>query len=211
MSHDDFEIEPLEGLPEVPPEGEEILWRGRPSTMALAREAMNLNWIIGYFIVLMAWRFISVSDLMPLGQAIGATVPFLLLGLVVCGLLIGVAWIQSRNTVYTITSARVVMRIGAALTLTLNLPYREIGNAALSLRKNGTGTIALETTGKVQFSFLVLWPHARSWHFSPSQPALRAIPDAAHVAQILAQAAEARVSVPQIARKAPKFDAVAAE
>ena len=99
MSHDDFEIEPLEGLPEVPPEGEEILWRGRPSTMALAREAMNLNWIIGYFIVLMAWRFISVSDLMPLGQAIGATVPFLLLGLVVCGLLIGVAWIQSRNTV----------------------------------------------------------------------------------------------------------------
>jgi len=211
MSHDDFEIEPLEGLPEVPPEGEEILWRGRPSTMALAREAMNLNWIIGYFIVLMAWRFISVSDLMPLGQAIGATVPFLLLGLVVCGLLIGVAWIQSRNTVYTITSARVVMRIGAALTLTLNLPYREIGNAALSLRKNGTGTIALETTGKVQFSLLVLWPHARPWHFSPSQPALRAIPDAAHVAQILAQAAEARVSVPQIARKAPKFDAVAAE
>ena len=211
MSHDDFEIEPLEGLPEVPPEGEEILWRGRPSTMALAREAMNLNWIIGYFIVLMAWRFISVSDLMPLGQAIGATVPFLLLGLVVCGLLIWVAWIQSRNTVYTITSARVVMRIGAALTLTLNLPYREIGNAALSLRKNGTGTIALETTGKVQFSLLVLWPHARPWHFSPSQPALRAIPDAAHVAQILAQAAEARVSVPQIARKAPKFDAVAAE
>ena len=211
MSHDDFEIEPLEGLPEVPPEGEEILWRGRPSTMALAREAMNLNWIIGYFIVLMAWRFISVSDLMPLGQAIGATVPFLLLGLVVCGLLIGVAWIQSRNTVYTITSARVVMRIGAALTLTLNLPYREIGNAALSLRKNGTGTIALDTTGKVQFSLLVLWPHARPWHFSPSQPALRAIPDAAHVAQILAQAAEARVSVPQIARKAPKFDAVAAE
>ena len=102
-------------------------------------------------------------------------------------------------------------RIGAALTLTLNLPYREIGNAALSLRKNGTGTIALETTGKVQFSLLVLWPHARPWHFSPSQPALRAIPDAAHVAQILAQAAEARVSVPQIARKAPKFDAVAAE
>ena len=192
MSHDDFEIEPVEGLPELPPEGEEILWRGRPSTMALAREAMNLNWIIGYFAVLMAWRFLSVSDIMPLGQAIGATVPFLLLGMVVCGLLIGVSYIQARNTVYTITSARVAMRIGAALTLTLNLPYREIANASLSLRKNGTGTIALETTGKTQFSLLVLWPHA-------------------DVAKILARAAEARVSIPQVARKAPKFNAVAAE
>ncbi len=211
MSHDDFEIEPVEGLPELPPEGEEILWRGRPSTMALAREAMNLNWIIGYFAVLMAWRFLSVSDIMPLGQAIGATVPFLLLGMVVCGLLIGVSYIQARNTVYTITSARVAMRIGAALTLTLNLPYREIANASLSLRKNGTGTIALETTGKTQFSLLVLWPHARPWHFSPSQPALRAIPDAADVAKILARAAEARVSIPQVARKASKFNAVAAE
>jgi hypothetical protein len=211
MSHDDFEIEPVKGLPERPPAGEEILWRGKPSTMALARESLNLNWVIGYFAILMGWRFLSVVDMLPLGQALGATVPFLLMGIVVCAMLVGVAWIQARNTVYTITSARVAMRIGAALTLTLNLPYREIGNASLKLRKDGTGTIALETLGETKLSYLVCWPHARPWHFNPAQPALRCIPEAQKVADILASAAEARISIPQVKRAAPAFDAVAAE
>lgn len=211
MSHDDFEIEPVLGLPEQPPAGEEILWRGKPSTMALARDALNLNWIIGYFVLLAGWRFLTVVDILPLGQAIGAAVPFLLLGMVVCALLIGVAWVQARNTVYTITSARVAMRIGAALTLTLNLPYREVGNASLKLRKDGTGTIALETTGQTRLSYLVIWPHARSWRFNPSQPALRCIPDAQNVARILAEAAEARVNMPIVTRTPVSFDAVAAE
>ncbi|MEL6466477.1 MAG: photosynthetic complex putative assembly protein PuhB [Pseudomonadota bacterium] len=210
MSHDDFEIEPVVGLPERPPEGEQILWQGRPNTWALAREALNINWIIGYFSVLAAWRFISVIDLMPLGQAVGATIPFVLLGMVVCALLYAVALIQARATMYTITTSRIAMRIGAALTLTLNLPYRELGNAALDLRANGTGTIALDTTGSTKISYLVLWPHARPWRFGNTQPALRCIPDAENVARILADAAEARITTPQITRVAPS-GAVAAE
>jgi hypothetical protein len=41
---------------------------------------------------------------------------------------------------------------------------------------------------------LVLWPHARPWYFSPPQPMLRAIPDAAKVAGILASALNAAVA-----------------
>ncbi|WP_299658026.1 photosynthetic complex putative assembly protein PuhB [uncultured Tateyamaria sp.] len=210
MSHDDFAVEPVEGLPERPPEGEQILWQGRPDTLALAREALNLNWIIGYFVLLAGWRFISVVDLMPLGQAIGATLPLLILGAVVCGMLYFIALIQARATMYTITTSRIAMRIGAALTLTVNLPYRELGNAALDLRKGGTGTIALDTTGNTKLSYLVLWPHARPWRFGKTQPALRCIPDAENVARILADAAEARITTPQITRTMP-HDAVAAE
>lgn len=210
MSHDDFAVEPIRGLPERPPEGEEILWQGRPSTFALARDALNLYWVAGYFVLLTAWRFISVSDLLPLGQAIGATVPMVLLGALVCGLLYLIALIQARATVYTITNARVAMRIGAALTLTLNLPYRELRNAALDLRKDGTGTIALDITGKTKFSYLVIWPHARPWRFGATQPALRCIPDAETAARILAEAAESQINLPQVARSAP-LDAVAAE
>ncbi|WP_299606364.1 photosynthetic complex putative assembly protein PuhB [uncultured Tateyamaria sp.] len=210
MSHDDFAVEPIEGLPERPPEGEQILWQGRPNTLALAREALNLNWIIGYFAILAAWRFISVVDLLPIGQAIGATLPVAILGLVVCGLLYAIALIQARATMYTITTSRIAMRIGAALTLTINLPYRELGNAALDLRKNGTGTIALDTTGQTKISYLVLWPHARPWRFGSTQPALRCIPDAENVARILADAAEARITTPQVTRVAPG-GAVAAE
>lgn len=210
MPHDDFEIEPVKGLPERPPEGEEILWQGRPSTFALARESLNLYWVAGYFGILAIWRFVSVVDLMPLGQALAAMLPLIVLGAIVCGLLYVVALIQARATIYTITNARVAMRIGAALTLTLNLPYREVGNAALDLRRDGTGTIALDTTGETRLSYLVIWPHARPWHFGSTQPALRCIPDAAGVARILADAAEARISIPQVARTLP-LDAMAAE
>lgn len=203
MSHDDFEIEPVEGLPEKPPEGEQILWQGRPDAWRLAVESLNLKWVAGYFILLSLWRFVSQLDLLPLGQAVGASVPFLLLGLLTCGLLLLVAVAQARATVYTVTDARVVMRIGAALTLTINLPYTQVANAMLDLRKNGTGTIALETMGKTRLSYLTCWPHVRPWYFRMAQPALRCIPQAEHVAGLLAEAAEARVAVPKIERIAP--------
>ena len=213
MSHDDFEIEPVEGLPAEPPKGEQILWQGRPNWWALAKESLNVQWVAGYFALLTAWRFVSVVDLMPLGQAIGSAVPFVLLGLVTCGLLTLVAVAQARATMYTVTDARVVMRIGAALTITLNLPYTQVGNAMLDLRKNGKGTIALETMGDTKLSYLVCWPHIRPWYIKNPQPALRCIPEAQKVANLLAEAAEARVSIPKVARPAPVVhsNAVAAE
>lgn len=197
---DDFAVEPIPGLPEVPPEGEEILWQGRPNAWVLAREALNVDWVAGYFVFLTLWRMVSVIDLVPFGQAVASALPMLIVGAVACLLLLGMAWIQARATVYTITSSRVVMRIGAALTLTLNLPYIQIANAVLDVRKDGSGTIALETLGKTRLSIFVLWPHNRPWRFNPTQPALRCIPDVAHVAGLLSQAAEARIAVPQVAR-----------
>ncbi|WP_436399658.1 photosynthetic complex putative assembly protein PuhB [Roseobacter sp. S98] len=211
MSHDDFEIEPVEGLPEKPPAGEEILWQGRPAWWPLAKEALAVRWVAGYFGVLALWRFVSVLDLLPLGRAIGATVPYLMLGAVVCGLLTLVAVAQARATVYTVTDARVVMRIGAALTLTLNLPYKQVGNAMLDLRPDGTGTIALDTMGETRLSYLTCWPHVRPWHIRRAQPALRCIPEAGKVARLLAEAAEARISVPVVERGAAAPETVAAE
>jgi len=209
-THDDFEIEPVEGLPEAPPKGERILWQGRPDSWALAVSAFKIKWVAGYFGLIMVWRFLTTVDQLPLGHAIGSTVPFLMLGLVACGLLWLMAFVQARATMYTITDARVAMRIGAALTLTLNLPFRQIANAMLDLRRGGTGTIALETMGETRLSYFVIWPHARPWTFNPSQPALRAIPDAERVAQLLAEAAEARIAMPQITRAVPAHP-VAAE
>lgn len=208
--HDDFEIEPVEGLPEEPPKGERILWQGRPDWWRLSIESLSLKWVAGYFVLLTVWRFVSQMDLMPLGQAIGGSVPFVLLGFVTCGLLMLVAYLQARATMYTVTDARVVMRIGAALTVTLNLPYTQVGNAMLDLRPNGTGTIALQTMGDTKLSYLVCWPHVRPWHIKHTQPALRCIPEAEKVAQLLSEAAQSRVTRPQVAR-AMSQNAVAAE
>lgn len=210
MSHDDFEIEPVEGLPAEPPKGENILWQGRPDWWRLSIEALNLKWVAGYFVVLTLWRLIGQIDVVPLGQAIGGAVPFVFLGAVTCGLLMLIAYVQARATMYTVTDARVVMRIGAALTLTLNLPYKQVGNAMLDLRKNGTGTIALQTMGDTKLSYLVCWPHVRPWHIKHTQPALRCIPEAEKVAHLLADAAKSRVTRPEVARALPQ-NAVAAE
>ncbi|MEM6387747.1 MAG: photosynthetic complex putative assembly protein PuhB [Pseudomonadota bacterium] len=199
MSNDEFAIEPVRGLPERPPVDEQILWQGRPDAWALTRQALSLWWVIGYFALLAIWRVMASLDIVPLAQAIGQATPFLILAAVVGALLYFTAWVQARATVYTVTNKRVAMRIGAALTITINLPYTQIGSADLDLRKDGSGTIALTTIGDIQFAYLVLWPHVRPWRF-PAQPALRCIPNAEYVACLLAEAVEARASMPKIGR-----------
>lgn len=211
MSHDDFEIEPVKGLPETPPEGEVILWQGKPNWWALSKESLNLFWVAAYFVFLAAWRFTAVVDLMPLGEAIGASVPFLILGGISCAILVVIAWAQAFYTVYTVTNRRVAMRIGAALNVTLNLPYTQIANANLDLRKGGTGTIAFDLMGDTRISYLVCWPHVRPWKISPTQPALRCINDAEEIASMISEAAQARVSTPQVERTGAAPMPVAAE
>ena len=208
----DITVEHIPGLPEALPDGERILWQGRPKVMALAREALSLNWVLGYFALLILWRVGVSTTVMPFGPALLTALPFAVLAALTAAILIAIAWVQSRATVYTITSERVAMRIGAALTLTLNLPFPKIAAADLDLKPSGTGTIALRTLGQVRLSYMVLWPHVRPWHMKMTQPALRCIPDAAKVAAILAEAAETRVSRPEITAKADApTGAVAAE
>jgi hypothetical protein len=197
VGHDDFATEPVLGLPERPPVGEEILWQGRPASFALAREAFKINWVASYFIGLAVWRASVIAD-GGLGSIVAVMLPYVGIGLVTCAILYVMALVQARATVYTITTARVAMRIGAALTVTLNVPFKQLGTANLSLHRNGTGNIALYTLGETQISYLVCWPHVRPWHFAKTQPTLRAISDAANVAKILAEAAEMRLNEPVI-------------
>lgn len=211
MNHDDFQIEPVEGLPELPPQGEYIIWQGRPDWWRLTFESLSLPWVAGYFVVLALWRYATVMDVMPFGQAIGASIPFLILGAIVCALLLLVGYVQARATMYTITNRRVAMRIGAALTVTLNLPFSQVKSADLDLRKGGTGTIALELIGDTRLSYLVCWPHVRPWVMRQTQPALRCIPNAEKIARLLAEAAEARISSPKVERVRGPENAVAAE
>lgn len=197
--HDDFATEPLPGLPAKPPRGEEILWQGRPAILPLARDALGLNWVAGYFVVLALWRASVVSD-GSIGMIIAIMLPYLAMGVVACGILLLIATVQARSTVYTITTARVALRVGAALTVTLNVPFKQIGSASLDLRRSGSGTIALQTLGDTRLSYLVCWPHVRPWRMGKTQPALRCIPDAARVAKILGDAAETRLNEPVLTR-----------
>jgi hypothetical protein len=197
--HDDFAFEPIPGLPERLPPGEEMLWQGRPDPRALAREAYGIRWIAGYFALIVLWRASVGYSAAGLAGAFAYGLPYIGLAVLGCGVIYLLALAQARATIYTITSSRVVMRIGAALTVTFNFPFVQMASAQLDDR-GATGTIALQTKGETRISFLVLWPHVRPWQVAKTQPALRCIPDAAAVARLLAEAAETRLAQPVITR-----------
>ena len=48
-------------LPGDIPEGERILWHGRPSWMSLARRAYRADFVAAYFVALMVWNCSSVG------------------------------------------------------------------------------------------------------------------------------------------------------
>lgn len=197
MDHDDFQPpEPIEGLPEVPPEGEQILWQGKPDWWQLANDALMLRWVAIYFGFLAVWRGLAGWNAVDVDRGIGAALWLIAIGACACGLLMLFAWIQASATMYTVTNRRIVLRVGAALTLAVNLPYRWIASADLQLQKNGTGSIMLDLLGETRFSYLVCWPHVRPWYMSKTQPALRSIPNADSVARLIGQHATAQISQP---------------
>ena len=193
----EHEYEPVWGLPEKLPEGETILWQGRPDLRAFARRALHLPVLAAYFGVLVAARIVSV--LMA-----GASLPvtaldalwFILPSLLVIGLGLAFAWGVVRTTAYTITNRRVVMRFGIALSMTVNLPFAIVASAAAKVHADGSGDVSMAMLKPHRVSYLFFWPHARPWTFTRPQPALRGIADAAAVAQILGRALAGAAALP---------------
>ncbi len=189
MKTGEHEFEAVHGLPEALPAGETLLWQGSPDWKALAVDALHLRKVAIYFGVLLIWRGASASadGAAPLDalSAAAGLLPVALLGL---GLLATIAWLTARASVYTLTDKRVVLRLGVVLSVTFNLPYSTIESAGLHLKRDGHGDITLALAGEDRIAWLHLWPHARPWHLRRTQPMLRALPQAEHVAALLAEA-----------------------
>lgn len=187
----EVEYEPIPGLPSELPPGERLLWQGRPRWQGLARHTFQVPWLAAYFAVFIAARFgFALHDGQGLGGALLTSLMVLPLALVCLGVLSLLAWLNARATIYTITSRRVVMRFGVAFPMTFNLPFKRLAAAHLNRRRTGDGDIALQLSGPDRIAWLHLWPHARPWHLAKAQPMLRAIPAAAAVATLLAEAVQ---------------------
>lgn len=198
----EYESEPIRGLPERPPPDEPILWQGSPCWRRLARSAFHTRKVAVYFGVLVAWRAASaVAAHEPAVEALVSVARLAALGAVAVGILTGMAWLHARATVYTITSRRVVLRFGVALTLAVNVPFRSLQAASLRAYPDGTGDLPLSVTDAGRLGYAMLWPHARPWRFGrEAQPMLRAVPEARAVADTLVRA------IGGTARRAPAFD-----
>lgn len=171
-----------------PQDDETVLWQGAPDAMVLARSAFHTPIVAGYFAVM------AVSAIV-LGGGLGGALATVAAGASVLAILHGIAFMSARTTRYILTDRRIILRIGMAIEKTVNLPLPQIGAAHLSEKGGGFGEIALEPTGEHTLGYLLLWPHARPWRFSRPQPMLRALPEAARVAEMLAAAVAAHEQI----------------
>jgi hypothetical protein len=193
----EHEGEPIPGLPERLPAGEAILWQGGPDWRLLARRAFHLRGIAAYFAILAAFRGAAmVAEGAGLAAVAGGVALTLLLGAVPVAILATVAWLSGRSTLYTLTDRRLVMRVGIALPMTLNIPFEAVGSAAARIGPDGAGDVVLGILPPHRISWVALWPHARPWRFARPEPMLRAIPDAATVAGLLSRALAAQAAQP---------------
>lgn len=199
---DTFEIERALDLPGPLPEGEHILWMDSPDWKSLAVRVFHLKALSIYFVLILAahaawlvaegahWTaaLSSTARLLPL--AAFALAGFLLLG-----------WLIAKSTVYAITNRRVLMRIGVALSITVELPFKMIQSADIRVFANGTGDLPLHLMGEDRIAIIHLWPHALPWSLKDTVPMLRSVPEAARVARVFGEALRAQLggvqSIPQ--------------
>ncbi len=186
----EYEYEEIRGLPGRLPPGESIVWQGAPSWRVLARRVFHIRTVAVYFAALIVVRGVAavVLDEASLATAVGSAFLLLPVGLAALGLLAGLAWLHARTTVYTVTDRRIVLRFGIAVQLAVNLPFREIGGAALMQLPDGFGEIPVQTTGDGRLAYLHMWPHVRPGAFKHPEPMLRCVPNATEVAERLTQA-----------------------
>lgn len=196
----EHEFEPQHGLPEALPANERVLWQGSPDWRMLARRAFHSRGLMLYFALLVLWQTVHLASSGGSGLDMAKSMAWTLgLSGTALGLVLTLAWLSARTTVYTLTDKRIVLRVGIVLTMTFNLPLQCIASAGLRLDKGaarGTGDIPLALVGRVRIPYLQLWPHARPWQVSQPHPMLRSVPDAMAVAAQVSAAWQAVTGVP---------------
>lgn len=198
----EYDNEPIRGLPEDLPAGEHILWQGEPGTASMARRVFHARKASLYFAALIGLNLIlTTAGGKPLLEALHSTLWQGGLALAGVGLLWLLAWLYARSTVYTVTNRRVVIRFGVAIPLMINIPLDKVESADLQQYGDGSGNILLHTRSEARISYWSLWPHVRPWHFSEVQPMLRGIQEPAAVAATLAAAVDAGAAAAPAARQ----------
>jgi hypothetical protein len=188
MSDDFLPEGTLRGLPGPLPRGERLLWQGSPTTAGAFVRVFHARAVALWFL---AWATVFAAGAGSTSRAAMLAGPILLIGAAALALLWVLAWLTHRTSVYTVTDRRLVLQTGIALPVTRNLPFAQVENAALRAFSDGSGDIPLRLQPGLRIAYLQLWPHARPWRLSRTEPMLRSVPDAESVARLLAEALNA--------------------
>jgi hypothetical protein len=184
----------IPGIAQALPPGEQLLWFGRPGVWAIAKHVFHLRALGLYFAAMIGiWAVnrAGAEDFLRQGAVVVG------LSAAALGLLATYAYFIASTTVYAITDRRVVMKIGVALDLTLNIPLGYVQNVALRRFRDGTGQIALQLPERQKLAYAILWPHARPWRVNRPEPMLRGLADPGAVGDALRRALEQTVADPE--------------
>lgn len=209
MSDSDVPREVVPGLPELLPAGEYIRWRGKPDWKDLAIHGFHLRKLAVYFSLLLVARVVVQGNAgAPMGETLASTAVLAVLGGLVLGFIAVYAWLAARGAQYTLTNRRIVIRCGATLPMTINLPFEKVVSADLKVRRDGHGDLPITLDQEIRPSWIIIWPHVKPWSLLQPRPMLRSVPDARRageqVAEALREFAEgaAPVEAPRIVRDA---------
>lgn len=189
------------GVGEALPAGEQVLWEGAPRATLVARHVLYVRLIAGYFALTIGWWAASTAPTLPRAHALPMLAGQVALAALVLGLLYAYAGMTARNARYTITSRRVVLRVGAVFPVVINVPLAQVASAGVHRFRDGSAQIALQLEAGVRASWWLLWPHARPSRLRWPEPLLRGLAgdDARAAASALQTAAAALAPAPAAA------------
>lgn len=178
----------IRGVPHALPDGEHLLWEGAPSMRGVATHVFHWRLVLAYFVgMLTLWALTTET---PRGTEVWwsqATLR-LALGVFVMLCVLGLSKAVASTSWYAITSRRVVMRVGMAFPMSINIPFTLLHTAGLGVFRDGSGQVSLGLVPGQRLAYIALWPHCLVWNINHPTPVLRGLEQPEAVARVLATA-----------------------
>ena len=196
MGMTEYEDEPVEGLPDYLPEGETMVWQGRPTVAAMGRRIFFIPHLALYFGLLIAGH--SVYRLMEGVSGVQVMGTFFWQAGLATTVLVLLAWLArsyAASVMYTLTSERLVIRSGVALPMMVNIPIEQITAADMRVYRDGTGDIVLTPVADRKLHWVLLWPNVSAWYSRPIRPLLRGLAEPHRAADAFAAVASQHYQV----------------
>jgi hypothetical protein len=170
------------------PDGEQVRWQGAPTARSLARFTFHQRKLAAYFYLMLAWWAFNAFGTLETRAFMVQGLVLLVLSSVPVLVAEVLARLIARGTVYAITDRRVVIKAGLVFPMTINIPHRVIGSAAVRHHTDGTGQIAMPLIDGERIAYGALWPHCRPFELTRPVPLLRALTDVDQVGRLLRDA-----------------------
>lgn len=178
----------IRGVPHPLPDGERLLWEGAPSMKAVATHVFHWRLVAVYFAGMLALWAISTEHEPGSEVYVASAVVRVALAAFVMLAALGLSRAVATTSWYAITTHRVVMRVGMAFPMSINIPFKLLESAGVGTFKDGTGQVTMTLQKGSRIAYIALWPHCRVFRVTHPEPVLRGLEEPQRVAQILSQA-----------------------